>query len=158
MELRSCWKGWSNTLPALNIPLLLAPGSLKLPGTPRSTADLSKVTGGELKVKALLTNRPAGETAPGEYWEEKADQLRLYSGAKYQTISLAQAGTVCAVTGLTHTYPGEGLGFEENSESPFLEPVLSSRMILPEGCDPYAVFLRLRAAGGRGPPAPPGME
>ncbi|WP_274953331.1 translation factor GTPase family protein [Angelakisella massiliensis] len=103
-----------------------------------------KVTGGELKVKALLTNRPAGETAPGEYWEEKADQLRLYSGAKYQTISLAQAGTVCAVTGLTHTYPGEGLGFEENSESPFLEPVLSSRMILPEGCDPYAVFLRLR--------------
>ena len=103
-----------------------------------------KVTGGELKVKALLTNRPAGEEDPGNYWEEKADQLRIYSGAKYQTVPLAPAGTVCAVTGLTHTYPGQGLGFEKNGEAPVLEPVLSSRLILPEGCDPHAFFLRLR--------------
>lgn len=64
-------------------------------------------------------------------WEEKVDQIRLYSGAKYETTQEAEAGLVCAVTGLTKTYPGEGLGAESESELPVLEPVLNYQIILP---------------------------
>ena len=70
-----------------------------------------KITGGSLKAKTMLSSRAKGQALPGvrqqqEDWEEKADQLRLYSGAKYTTITEAEAGTICAVTGLTRTYPG----------------------------------------------------
>ena len=83
-----------------------------------------KVTGGTLKVKELLTNRRPG--LPDEkVWEEKADQIRIYSGEKFQTVERADPGTVCAVTGLSQTKPGEGLGFEPPGEDPALEPVLS---------------------------------
>jgi ribosomal protection tetracycline resistance protein len=101
-----------------------------------------KVTGGTLRVKDLLTNRRAG-LGEGEAWEEKADQLRLYSGAKYRMAEEVGAGTVCAVTGLSRTYPGQGLGWERDWRRSVLEPVLTYRVLLPDGCDPHAALLKL---------------
>ena len=101
-----------------------------------------KVTGGSLKVKALLTNRRAA-LAEDKVWEEKADQIRIYSGAKFTTVDEAPAGTVCAVTGLSRTVPGEGLGWEAEGETPVLEPVLTYRVVLPEDCDPHTALLKL---------------
>lgn len=101
-----------------------------------------KVTGSTLKVKELLTNRRPG-LAEEDIWEEKADQLRVYSGAKYQAVGEAPAGTVCAVTGLNHTASGEGLGAEAASEAPLLEPVLTYRVLLPDGSDVHNALLML---------------
>ena len=98
-----------------------------------------KVTGGNLRVKALLT----GEDPDGQPWQEKADQLRVYSGAKFQAVEQAPAGTVCAVTGLTRTWAGQGLGEEAAGQAPVLQPVQSCRLLLPEGCDAHAVLPRL---------------
>ena len=103
-----------------------------------------KITGGTLRVKMPLTNRREGVENQEEVWEEKADQIRIYSGAKYETVKEVKAGTVCAVTGLSHTYPGQGLGMEEDSESPVLEPVLNYQILLPSDCDPYQTFGRLK--------------
>lgn len=108
-----------------------------------------KITGGSLKVKTLLSSNSNGQSLPGRRaeeaaWEEKADQIRLYSGAKYELTSEAEAGTVCAVTGLTRTYPGEGLGIEQESELPILEPVLNYQIILPDDCDPHQMLQKLR--------------
>ena len=97
-----------------------------------------RVTGGELKVKALLS----GET-DGEPWAEKANQLRLYSGAKYTLTEAIGPGQVCAVTGLTHAKPGAGLGAERDSDVPVLEPVLSYQVLLPEGADVHAALGKL---------------
>ena len=97
-----------------------------------------RVTGGELKVKAQLT----GE-ADGEPWAEKANQLRLYSGAKYTLTEAIGPGQVCAVTGLTKARPGEGLGAERDSDLPVLEPVLSYQVLLPEGSDVHAALGKL---------------
>ena len=97
-----------------------------------------RVTGGELKVKAQLT----GE-ADGEPWAEKANQLRLYSGAKYTLTEAIGPGQVCAVTGLTKARPGEGLGAEQDSDLPVLEPVLSYQVLLPEGADVHAALGKL---------------
>ena len=82
-----------------------------------------KITGGSLKVK----------TSFGE--KEKVDQIRVYSGAKYGMQDVAEAGTVCALTGLSETAAGQGLGEEKDLEAPLLEPVLSRSVILPEGTD-----------------------
>lgn len=108
-----------------------------------------KITGGSLKVKTLLSSEGAGQSLPGRKveessWEEKVDQIRLYSGAKYETTQEAEAGLVCAVTGLTKTYPGEGLGAESESELPVLEPVLNYQIILPDDCDPHQMLQKLR--------------
>ena len=97
-----------------------------------------RVTGGELKVKAQLT----GE-ADSEPWAEKANQLRLYSGAKYTLAEAIGPGQVCAVTGLTKARPGEGLGAERDSDLPVLEPVLSYQVLLPEGADVHAALGKL---------------
>ena len=97
-----------------------------------------RVTGGELKVKAQLT----GE-ADGEPWAEKANQLRLYSGAKYALAEGIGPGQVCAVTGLTKARPGEGLGAERDGDLPVLEPVLSYQVLLPEGADVHAALGKL---------------
>ena len=97
-----------------------------------------RVTGGELKVKAQLT----GE-ADGEPWAEKANQLRLYSGAKYTLAEAIGPGQVCAVTGLTKARPSEGLGAERDSDLPVLEPVLSYQVLLPEGADVHAALGKL---------------
>lgn len=83
-----------------------------------------KVTGGTLKVKEPF----AGS-------REKVNQIRIYSGEKFETVQEAYAGCVCAVTGLPKTRPGEGVGTEEDSAAPLLVPVLTYQMILPEGCD-----------------------
>ncbi len=98
-----------------------------------------KVTGGVLRAKAQLSGGE-GEAA----WTEKADQLRLYSGAKFQSLEAAEAGTVVAVTGLTHTSPGLGLGSETGTRESLLEPVLNYRLLLPEGADPMTVLPKLR--------------
>ncbi len=97
-----------------------------------------RVTGGALKVKAQLT----GE-ADGEPWAEKANQLRLYSGAKFTLAECIGPGQVCAVTGLTKARPGEGLGAERDSDLPVLEPVLSYQVLLPEGADVHAALGKL---------------
>lgn len=98
-----------------------------------------KITGGTLAVKTTLTG---GEGKKA--WSEKVDQIRIYSGARYQAIDRAEAGTVCAVTGLSHTRPGEGLGAEGASARPVLEPVLTYRLLLPQGCDPHTALPRLQ--------------
>ena len=96
-----------------------------------------KVTGGTLRVKDLLRG-------PGGAWEEKADQLRIYSGAKFKTVEEAPAGTVVAVTGLSRSLPGEGLGFEGQWTGPVLSPVLTYQVQLAEGTDPHTALMKLR--------------
>lgn len=104
-----------------------------------------KVTGGRLRVKDLLTNRKNGETGGSkDCWEEKVNQIRIYSGARYEVVEEAQAGTVCAVTGLTETFPGEGLGCEEETGMPVLEPVLTYQIKLPPECDVHVMLKNLR--------------
>ncbi len=105
-----------------------------------------KITGGSIKVKMPLTNRKAPHKAGEreEYWDEKVDQIRIYSGSKYEAVEEAQAGTICAVTGLNKTYPGEGLGIESISDMPSLAPVLNYQLILPQGCDVPPMLLKLR--------------
>jgi len=94
-----------------------------------------KITGGRLKARDVLTNG---------VWEEKVNQIRFYSGQKFEAANEAEAGSVCAVTGLSQTKPGEGLGAEKASIAPVLEPVLSYQIILPEGCDPRVMIPKLR--------------
>ena len=88
-----------------------------------------KVTGGELKAKMMLSGTAhagdADAVAEDGQWHEKADQVRVYSGAKSITVDTVPAGTICAVTGLTQTFPGEGLGMERDAGSPVLQPVLT---------------------------------
>ena len=109
-----------------------------------------KITGGVLKVKSLLTNARPGDApseedpAGEEFWEEKADQIRIYSGTKYETVSQAEAGCICAVTGLTRTFPGQGLGVEPESQIPVLEPVLNYQIQLPPGCDVHRMLRSLK--------------
>lgn len=90
-----------------------------------------KITGGNLLVKSLLQ-------------EEKVNQIRIYSGTKYETMTEVPAGTICAVTGLTKTRAGEGLGIEAASEQPILEPVLNYQVQLPDGCDTSVMLPKLR--------------
>ncbi len=90
-----------------------------------------KVTGGVLKVKAELGNYSEGSTGD-KVSMEKADQLRIYSGAKFEAVDQATPGCICAVTGLSHTFPGQGLGFEQGGEPPVLEPLVTYRLILPD--------------------------
>lgn len=94
-----------------------------------------KVTGGTLLVK---------QTLRGEGWEEKADQLRLYSGSKFTLLQQAPAGTVCAVTGLSKTMPGDVLGRETAAQAPVLQPVLEYRLLLDDGTDAALAYGQLR--------------
>ena len=100
-----------------------------------------KITGGTLRVKAPLRGRLKDS---GESWEQKVDQIRVYSGSSYQAVPEVEAGMVCAVTGLEHSYAGEGLGIEKEAELPLLEPVLSYRIKLPPESDVHHTFLKLR--------------
>lgn len=102
-----------------------------------------KITGGALKVKSVLSNGKPGESGE-DIWQEKVNQIRIYSGKKYTMVSEVKAGTVCAVTGLTATYPGQGLGSEQASDMPVLEPVLSYRIGLPEEVNGHQALLQLR--------------
>ncbi|MGL4346173.1 MAG: NYN domain-containing protein [Cellulosilyticaceae bacterium] len=94
-----------------------------------------KLTGGSLKVKDTLTH---------SQWEDKVNQIRLYSGEKFETVTHLSAGSICAVTGLNQTRPGEGIGSEKASEAPLLEPVLSYQIVLPEGYDARMMLPKLR--------------
>lgn len=91
-----------------------------------------KITGGSLKVKDLIKYGYGKDIK-----EEKINQIRIYSGSKYTTAEEASAGTVCAVTGLSCAYPGEGLGQEHDSDRPVMEPVLSYSVILPPEIDSH---------------------
>ena len=99
-----------------------------------------KLTGGSLRVRASLRYR--GED--GQELEEKVTQLRRYSGEKFETPEELGAGQICALTGLTQSFPGQGLGAEPDSDAPVLEPVLSYRLLLPAGTDPAALLPKLR--------------
>lgn len=98
-----------------------------------------KVTGGALRVKAPLTYR-----AQNQDYNEKADQLRLYSGIKFRTLEKAGAGSVVAVTGLSHSYVGLGLGTEAEASAPLLQPVLTYQLVLPDGADAHSALTKLR--------------
>ncbi len=94
-----------------------------------------KITGGALKVRDVVK---------GPDWEEKAAQLRLYSGAKFTPAGEAPAGTVCAAAGLTRTRAGQGLGAEEDWAGPELEPVLAYQVLPPAGGDAHTLLAQLR--------------
>ncbi len=94
-----------------------------------------RVTGGTLKVKDSIDY--SGVT-------EKINQIRIYSGEKYVTVNEVSAGTVCAVTGLSKTASGEGLGIETKAVSAILEPVMRYRIVLPEDCDPLIMLPKLQ--------------
>lgn len=100
-----------------------------------------RITGGSLSVRSPLRYLPRGNTEP---MEEKISEIRLYSGIKYDNIETASAGMVCAVLGLTGTWPGQGLGIEPDAEQPLMEPVLGYRLILPKGVDARTMLPRLR--------------
>ena len=99
-----------------------------------------KITGGSLKVRTTLTGRSRDK----KRWSEKVNQIRIYSGEKFQAADEASAGTVCAVVGLSQAYPGEGLGFESDSEQSILEPVLTYSIQLPDGADVHSTLEKLR--------------
>ena len=101
-----------------------------------------KITGGALKVKDVLSYLP--KNAEDGRIAEKVNQIRIYSGEKYETVDVAEAGCICALTGLTGTYPGQGLGMEKDSPEPLLEPVLTYQMILPQEVHPAAFLPKLR--------------
>ena len=92
-----------------------------------------KVTGGRLKVKDVV-----------EELNEKINQIRIYSGEKFEAVKEVEAGRVCAVTGLENTRPGQGIGAEEESDLPVLEPVLTYRILLPDDCDVHKMLLNLK--------------
>ncbi|MBR5614028.1 MAG: TetM/TetW/TetO/TetS family tetracycline resistance ribosomal protection protein [Clostridia bacterium] len=94
-----------------------------------------KITGGTLRVKDVLRDEAGGE---------KVNEIRIYSGDKYQSTDAARAGCVCAVTGPAKTYAGQGLGFERDSEKLTAEPIFSYRLILPEGVDAATAMSKLR--------------
>lgn len=109
-----------------------------------------KVTGGEFKAKTMLSGTARVGTDLGEskidddgMWHEKVDQVRVYSGAKFTTVDSVVAGTVCAITGLTRTFPGAGLGKESDGVNPVLQPVLTYTL-LPGECDIHACLVALR--------------
>ncbi|MDE5910683.1 MAG: TetM/TetW/TetO/TetS family tetracycline resistance ribosomal protection protein [Lachnospiraceae bacterium] len=105
-----------------------------------------KITGGSLKAREVLTGRRllAGNPSQQEAWEEKVNQIRIYSGEKFEAVNEADAGTICAVTGLTETFAGQGLGREKEVIYPELSPVLCYRILLPEGCDALQMLPKLR--------------
>ena len=92
-----------------------------------------KVTGGRLKVKDVV-----------EGLNEKINQIRIYSGEKFESVQEVEAGRVCAVTGLENTRPGQGIGAEEESDLPVLEPVLTYQILLPDDCDVHKMLLNLK--------------
>lgn len=92
-----------------------------------------KVTGQGMKVKTVITDS-----------DEKINQIRIYSGEKYETVNELKAGRICAVTGLSDTYPGQCLGIEQGGYEPVLEPVLTYQMILPKQTSATVILPKLR--------------
>lgn len=103
-----------------------------------------KVTGGELRVKMPVSNG-ASAVNQNDIWEEKADALRIYGGGGFQAVDRVEAGGICAVAGLSRTFAGQGLGCEGISGQPVLEPVLTYRLVLPEGTDVVKALGQMRS-------------
>ncbi len=106
-----------------------------------------KVTSGLLKARdAVKGKRIVTDSTEEnrEAWEEKINQIRVYSGEKFESIPQAEAGVVCAVTGLTQTYPGQGLGVEQEETLPVLEPVLTYKVLLPPEVSAQVMLPKLR--------------
>ena len=102
-----------------------------------------KVTGGVLRVKMLLDNH-CSAASEEERWKEKADTLRICDGGGSRAVEQVEAGGICAVTGLGQTFAGEGLGEEGRSEQPVLVPVLTYRLVAPEGTDMVKLLGQMR--------------
>ena len=100
-----------------------------------------KITGGTLRVRDTLRYAPLHGS---EALEEKVSQLRIYSGEKYESVEKAESGRICAVLGLSATWPGQGLGVEADADAPLLESVLGYRVVLPDGVDAAVALPRLR--------------
>ncbi len=98
-----------------------------------------KITGGSLKVKDILS----GMNGAIE-WSEKVNEIRVYSGEKYDAVGEVKAGDVCAIIGLTNTYQGEGLGFETEEISPSLIPVLSYKLDVQNKVHMNQVYQQLK--------------
>lgn len=98
-----------------------------------------KITGGSLKVKDMISGSSAGEA-----WREKVNQVRIYSGVKFNAVDEAMPGEICAVTGLSKTKPGDGLGVEADTGRMMLEPVLTYQIILPSDVNVHTGLARLR--------------
>ena len=90
-----------------------------------------KITGGSLSVRTLLK---------GDDWEEKVNQIRLYSGDKFKTIDTVYSGQICTLTGLSMSASGEGLGIESKSKPPVLQPVLTYRVVIPQNSDAHTML------------------
>lgn len=90
-----------------------------------------KITGGTLHVKDVLPNRGLNE---------KADQIRLYSGDTYKLTDSAPAGSICTVTGLSSALPGDVIGAGTKTFAPLLVPAMSAELILPENVSPQEFF------------------
>ena len=123
--------GLSQYVPAPDYPKEFAARVFKIARDGSDRLTYVKITGGRLKVRTLLG-------------EEKVNQIRVYSGTKYQTIDEAPAGTVCALTGLARTRPGDVMGAEPPAPEPELEPVLTYQVILPPDCDVHTMLRNLR--------------
>ena len=102
-----------------------------------------KVTGGGLKVKQTIKTAAGESNQPEVEREEKIDQIRLYSGEKYTTVQEIEAGSICALTGPVHTFCGQGIGAEEETVLPVLEPVMTYRIELPDDCDVHHMYTEL---------------
>ena len=99
-----------------------------------------KITGGKLSARDEISYF----TENGNTIREKISQIRLYSGEKFEQVDTVTAGEICAVSGLSESYVGAGLGLEANTCRPILEPILSYRIVLPEGCDPMLYFPKFK--------------
>ena len=106
-----------------------------------------KITGGVLKAKTVIDYTAQN----GDEFSQKADRIRIYNGEKFTATDSAEQGAVCAVTGLSDTYPGEGLGCEANTKTPFLEPVLTYRADILDNTDVQTALRNLRALEAEDP-------
>ena len=89
-----------------------------------------KITGGNISIR-------------DSFGDEKISQIRLYSGSKFEQVQTATAGTICAISGLSNTRAGDGLGFEASNHEELLEPILNCRILIPDDEDPYKVWQNL---------------
>jgi len=128
-------EGLSRYAPAPDYPDKFAARVFKIARDGPDRLTYLKITGGCLRVRTVLE---------GDGWQEKVNQIRIYSGSRYQALDEAPAGTVCALTGLTRTRPGDTLGAEPPSPEPELEPVLTYQVILPPDCDANTMLRSLR--------------
>lgn len=105
-----------------------------------------KMTGGALHVKEVIKKLQTDLADDNQFteWSEKVDQIRLYSGKQFELTQMATPGMICALTGLTKTKVGDGLGYEQDHIEPALQPVLSYKIVLPEGTNLHEMLNNLR--------------